>query len=172
MYVDPNLPIQPHSFPTLVSLVLYICVYFYFANRLICIFFLDSTYVLLYMIFVFLFLTDFTQCGTLWVSLHLCKWCNSIPFSKWYSMACMYHIFIIHSDMTEYSRTPTFTFSTHPRLKQSLLWLISNHQHGSEILSQEKDGDSLKALGQQRDPTSPSWRRSVLGVHWKDWRWS
>ena len=24
----------------------------------------------------------------------------------------------------------------------------------------------------QRDPTSPSWRRSVLGVHWKDWCWS
>ena len=23
-----------------------------------------------------------------------------------------------------------------------------------------------------RDPTSPSWRRSVLGVHWKDWCWS
>ena len=22
------------------------------------------------------------------------------------------------------------------------------------------------------DPTSPSWRRSVLGVHWKDWCWS
>ena len=24
----------------------------------------------------------------------------------------------------------------------------------------------------QRVPTSPSWRRSVLGVHWKDWCWS
>ena len=24
----------------------------------------------------------------------------------------------------------------------------------------------------QGDPTSPSWRRSVLGVHWKDWHWS
>ena len=30
----------------------------------------------------------------------------------------------------------------------------------------------LKSLGQQGDPTSPSWRRSVLGVHWKDWCWS
>ena len=27
-------------------------------------------------------------------------------------------------------------------------------------------------LGLQGDPTSPSWRRSVLGVHWKDWCWS
>ena len=31
--------------------------------------------------------------------------------------------------------------------------------------------DSWESLGLQ-DPTSPSWRRSVLGVHWKDWCWS
>ena len=29
--------------------------------------------------------------------------------------------------------------------------------------------DSWESLGLQRDLTSPSWRRSVLGVHWKDW---
>ena len=28
------------------------------------------------------------------------------------------------------------------------------------------------SLGQQGDPTSPSQRKSVLGVHWKDWCWS
>ena len=32
--------------------------------------------------------------------------------------------------------------------------------------------DSWKSLGMQGDPTSPFWRRSVLGVHWKDWWWS
>ena len=32
--------------------------------------------------------------------------------------------------------------------------------------------DSLESLGLQGVPTSPSWRRSVLGVHWKDWCWS
>ena len=32
--------------------------------------------------------------------------------------------------------------------------------------------DSKESLGLQGDPTSPSWRRSVLGVHWKDWCWS
>ena len=32
--------------------------------------------------------------------------------------------------------------------------------------------DSWESLGLQRDPTSPSWRRPVLGVHWKDWCWS
>ena len=30
----------------------------------------------------------------------------------------------------------------------------------------------LSTLGLQGDPTSPSYRRSVLGVHWKDWCWS
>ena len=32
--------------------------------------------------------------------------------------------------------------------------------------------DSWESLGLQGDPTSPSWRRSVLGVNWKDWCWS
>ena len=31
--------------------------------------------------------------------------------------------------------------------------------------------DSWESLGLQGD-SSPSWRRSVLGVHWKDWCWS
>ena len=29
--------------------------------------------------------------------------------------------------------------------------------------------DSWESLGLQGDPTSPFWRRSVLGIHWKDW---
>ena len=32
--------------------------------------------------------------------------------------------------------------------------------------------DSWEFLGLQGDPTSPSQRRSALGVHWKDWCWS
>ena len=32
--------------------------------------------------------------------------------------------------------------------------------------------DSWGSLGLQRDPTSPSLRRSVLGAQWKDWCWS
>ena len=32
--------------------------------------------------------------------------------------------------------------------------------------------DSCESLRLQGYPTSPSWRRSVLGVHWKDWCWS
>ena len=32
--------------------------------------------------------------------------------------------------------------------------------------------DSWEFLGVQGDPTIPSWRRSVLNIHWKDWCWS
>ena len=32
--------------------------------------------------------------------------------------------------------------------------------------------ETWESLGLQGDPTSPSWRRSVLNVHWKDWCWS
>ena len=32
--------------------------------------------------------------------------------------------------------------------------------------------EKKRLLGLQGDPTSPFWRRSVLGVHWKDWCWS
>ena len=29
-----------------------------------------------------------------------------------------------------------------------------------------------ESLGLQGYPTSPSWRRSILNVHWKDWCWN
>ena len=32
--------------------------------------------------------------------------------------------------------------------------------------------DSWESLGLQRDPPSPSWRKSFLTIHWKDWCWS
>ena len=32
--------------------------------------------------------------------------------------------------------------------------------------------DSWESLGLQGDPTSPFWRRSVLGILWKKWCWS
>ena len=32
--------------------------------------------------------------------------------------------------------------------------------------------DSWESLGQQGDPTSPSQRKSVPDIHWKDWCWS
>ena len=33
-------------------------------------------------------------------------------------------------------------------------------------------GDSWESLGLQGDPTSPSSRKSILNIHWKDWCWS
>ena len=32
--------------------------------------------------------------------------------------------------------------------------------------------DSWESLGLQGDPTSPSLRKSVLNIHWRDWCWS
>ena len=32
--------------------------------------------------------------------------------------------------------------------------------------------DSWESLGLQEDPTSQSYRKSVLNIHWKDWCWS
>ena len=32
--------------------------------------------------------------------------------------------------------------------------------------------DSWESLGLQGDPTSPSYRKSALNIHWKDWCWS
>ena len=32
--------------------------------------------------------------------------------------------------------------------------------------------DSWESLGLQGDPTSPSWRKLVLNIHWKEWYWS
>ena len=40
------------------------------------------------------------------------------------------------------------------------------------LLNCDIEEDSWESLGLQGDPTSPSWRRSVLGVHWKNWCWS
>ena len=31
--------------------------------------------------------------------------------------------------------------------------------------------DSWESLGLHGDPTSPSWRKSVLNIRWKDWCW-
>ena len=36
----------------------------------------------------------------------------------------------------------------------------------------ELEKNVCESLGQQGDPTSPSKKRSVLSVHWKDWCWS
>ena len=44
-------------------------------------------------------------------------------------------------------------------LKKSCFWTVASEK-------------TLESLRLQGDPTSPSLRRSVLGVHWKDWCWS
>ena len=40
------------------------------------------------------------------------------------------------------------------------------------LLNCDVGEDSSKSLGLQGDPTSPSSKKSVLNIHWKDWCWS
>ena len=46
-------------------------------------------------------------------------------------------------------------------------WVLKNRCFWTVVLEKTQE-----SLGLQGDPTSPSWRRSVLGVYWKDWCWS
>ena len=40
------------------------------------------------------------------------------------------------------------------------------------LLNCDVGEDSWESLGLQWDPTRPSWRKSILNIHWKDWCWS
>ena len=53
-------------------------------------------------------------------------------------------------------------------------WTIKKAESTEELmfLNCGVGEDSWESLGQQGDPTIPSYRRLVLGVHWKDWCWS
>ena len=46
-------------------------------------------------------------------------------------------------------------------------WALKNWCFWTVVLEK-----SLESLGLQGDPTSPFWRRSILGVLWKEWCWS
>ena len=52
-------------------------------------------------------------------------------------------------------------------------WTVKKAEHQELMLLNCGVGkDSWESLGLPGDPASPSSRRSVLGVHWKDWCWS
>ena len=51
-------------------------------------------------------------------------------------------------------------------------WTVKKAEHRIDAFNCGVGEDSWESLGLQGDPTSPSSRRSVLGVHWKDWCWS
>ena len=52
-------------------------------------------------------------------------------------------------------------------------WSIKKAEHWRiSALNCGVGEDSWESLGLWWDPTSPSLRRSVLSVHWKDWCWS
>ena len=67
---------------------------------------------------------------------------------------------------------------TKVRLVKAMVFLVV--MYGCESWTMKKEfmllnsgvgEDSWVSLGLQGGPTSPSWRRSVVGVHWKDWLW-
>ena len=47
-------------------------------------------------------------------------------------------------------------------------WALKNWCFWTVVLGE----DSWESLGLQGDPTSPSERKSILNIHWKDWCWS
>ena len=52
-------------------------------------------------------------------------------------------------------------------------WIIKKAMHQRiDALNCGVAEDSWGSLGLQVDPTSQSWRKSVLTIHWKDWCWS
>ena len=68
-------------------------------------------------------------------------------------------------------------------------WYINNLRHADDNTLRAESKEELKSLlirldcgvgedswreslGLQGDPTSLSWRKSTLNIHWKDWCWS
>ena len=52
-------------------------------------------------------------------------------------------------------------------------WTIKRAEHQrTDVLNCGVGEDSWEFLGLQGYPTSPSWMKSVLNIHWKDWCWS
>ena len=53
------------------------------------------------------------------------------------------------------------------------IWTIKKHEHwGNDAFELRVGEDSWESLGLQGYPTCPSYRNSVLNIHWKDWYWS
>ena len=78
--------------------------------------------------------------------------------------------------------TRDITLSTKVHLVKAMVFLVVMYgcESWSIKLSTEElmllncgvGEDSWESLGLQGDPASPSYRISVLSVHWKDWCWS
>ena len=49
---------------------------------------------------------------------------------------------------------------------------IYTHTHIYMLLNCDIGEDPWESLALQGDPTNPSYRKSVLNIHWKDWGWS
>ena len=70
-----------------------------------------------------------------------------------------------------------YIYSTWGRKELDTTWRLNNSKSNCAIsigllMLLNCVLEKTQSLGLQGDPTSPSWRRSVLSVHWKDWCWS
>ena len=59
-----------------------------------------------------------------------------------------------------------------PGVCQSVMLSQERRQNNKELMGSNAGEDSWKSLGQQRDQTSQSYRRSTLNIHCKEWCWS
>ena len=64
---------------------------------------------------------------------------------------------------------PAFNLSQNQGLYK---WVSSSHQVAKVLEFQLQYQWAWESFGLQGDPTSQSWRKSVLNIHWKDWCWS
>ena len=64
------------------------------------------------------------------------------------------------------------TFNPIVKIAQVSVYYWSQVRRLSSSFNKHYTPFTEQSLGLQGDPTSPSYRKSVLNVHWKDWCWS
>ena len=96
------------------------------------------------------------------------------------------HLFLIRKAMTNLdsmSKSRDITLPTKVCLVKAVVfpvvmygcksWTINKAEHRRiDALNCGVGEDPWESLGLQGDPTSPSYRKSVLNIRWKDWCWS
>ena len=92
------------------------------------------------------------------------------------------HLFLGKTNLDSTLKSRDITLPTKVRIVKTMVfpvvrygcesWTIKKTKYRRIVLSNCGAGeDSWECFGQQ-DPTSQSWRKSALNIHWKDWCWS
>ena len=110
-------------------------------------------------------------------------WGSKITADGNYSHDIKRHLLLGRKAMTSIFKSRDITLPTKVCLVKAIVfpvvmygcesWTIKKAEHWRMMLLNCGVGeDSWESLGLQWDPTSPSSRKSVLNIHWKDWCWS